>query len=133
MRAVETIERNARAQVQLIEDILNGAPIINGKLHLEIHAMDIGEVVRSALGAVRPAADAKGIALSVDVDASASKIAGDPKRLQQVVWNLANNAIKFTPKGGTHCDLIKGGSRRCGARSERYWAGNTNRLPLPRF
>ena len=100
VRAVDSIERNARAQVRLIEDILDGSRIITGKLHLEIRPLDLTALVQAALDAVRPAADAKRIALTVSIDPAASRVMGDPDRLQQVVWNLANNAIKFTPKDG---------------------------------
>jgi signal transduction histidine kinase/CheY-like chemotaxis protein len=101
LRAVDTIERNARAQVRLIEDILDGSRIITGNLHLEIRPLDLTVLVYAALDAVRPAAEAKRIALSVAVAPEAARVVGDPERLQQVVWNLANNAIKFTDKGGT--------------------------------
>jgi PAS domain S-box-containing protein len=100
-RGLETIERNAKAQVVLIEDILDGSRIITGKLHLEIRPLDMTALVHSALDAVRPAAEAKQIELRVDLEPAAARIVGDPDRLQQVVWNLANNAVKFTPKGGT--------------------------------
>ena len=100
VRAVDTIERNARAQVRLIEDILDGSRIMTGKLQLEIRPLDLTALVRAALDAVRPAADAKRIALTVQIDPAAALVVGDPDRLQQVVWNLANNAIKFTPKDG---------------------------------
>ncbi len=100
LRAMEIIERNALAQVQLIEDILDGSRIISGKLHLEIRPLDMTALVRAAIDAVRPAAEGKKIELSVVVEPAAARIVGDPDRLQQVVWNLANNAIKFTPKGG---------------------------------
>ena len=99
-RGLETIERNATAQVQLIEDILDGSRIITGKLHLEIGPLDLTALVRAALDAVRPAADAKGIRLTTTLDPEAARLVGDPERLQQVVWNLVNNAVKFTPKGG---------------------------------
>lgn len=99
-RGLETIERNARAQVQLIEDILDGSRIITGKLHLEIQALDVNALVLAAIDSVRPAADAKGIELSLDLDPAAAQLEGDAERLQQVVWNLANNAVKFTPRGG---------------------------------
>jgi CheY-like chemotaxis protein/nitrogen-specific signal transduction histidine kinase len=115
-RGLETIERNATAQVQLIEDILDGSRIITGKLHLEIRPLDLTALVRAALDAVRPAADAKGIRLTTTIDPEAARVIGDPERLQQVVWNLANNAVKFTPKGGavdvalvrsgTHIELL---------------------------
>jgi CheY-like chemotaxis protein/two-component sensor histidine kinase len=97
---VDSIERNARAQVRLIEDILDGSRIITGNLYLEIRPLDLTALVQAALDAVRPAADAKRIALTVRIDPAASRVVGDPDRLQQVVWNLANNAIKFTPKDG---------------------------------
>jgi PAS domain S-box-containing protein len=100
LRGVETIERNAKAQVHLIEDILDGSRIITGKLHLETRPLDMTAVVQAALDAVRPAAAAKGIELLVHLDPDAAGVSGDPERLQQVVWNLANNAVKFTPKGG---------------------------------
>lgn len=99
-RGLETIERNANAQVKLIEDILDGSRIITGKLHLEIRAIDLNAVIYAALDAVRPAAEAKNIALEAALDPDAAHVTGDPDRLQQVVWNLVNNAIKFTPKGG---------------------------------
>jgi len=99
-RGLETIERNAKVQVRLIEDILDGSRIITGKLHLEIRPLDLTALVRAALDAVRPAADAKGISLALELDPDAARVVGDPERLQQVVWNLANNAVKFTPRGG---------------------------------
>ena len=99
-RGVDTIERNARSQVRLVEDILDGSRIITGKLHLEIRPLDLTRVVQAALDAVRPAAAAKKIALHITLDPAAARIKGDPDRLQQVVWNLVNNAMKFTPKGG---------------------------------
>jgi signal transduction histidine kinase/DNA-binding response OmpR family regulator len=100
LRGLETIERNAKAQVQLIEDILDSSRIIAGKLHLEVRSLDLTAVVRAALDAVRPAAAAKDIAITVTLDPAAAHIRGDTDRLQQVVWNLVNNAIKFTPRKG---------------------------------
>jgi signal transduction histidine kinase len=101
LRAVETIERNAKSQVQLIEDILDGSRIITGKLRLEIRPLDMTTLVSAAMDAIRPAAEAKSIRVSITLDPMAARIVGDPGRLQQVVWNLANNAIKFTPRGGS--------------------------------
>ncbi len=99
-RGLETIERNALAQVQLIEDILDGSRIITGKLQLEIRSTDLALILHAAVDAFRPAAAAKSIALNLTLDEAASRIQGDPDRLQQVVWNLVNNALKFTPKCG---------------------------------
>jgi signal transduction histidine kinase len=101
VRAVDSIERNGRAQVRLIDDILDGSRIITGKLQLEVGPLDLTTVVRAALDSVQAAADAKRITLTASLDANAALIVGDSERLQQVVWNLANNAIKFTPKEGT--------------------------------
>jgi CheY-like chemotaxis protein len=99
-RAVETIERNAKAQAQLIGDILEVSRITSGKLRLELHPLDPRAVVRSAVETVRPGAEAKGIHLDTALDEAVEPVLGDPDRLQQVVWNLLSNAIKFTPRGG---------------------------------
>ncbi len=98
--ALETIERNARAQSQLIEDLMDVSRIITGKLRLDVRPVDLASVVEAAVEAVRPAAEAKGIRLQRVLDTYAGPVPGDPVRLQQVVWNLLSNAIKFTPKGG---------------------------------
>lgn len=99
-RALETIERNARAQSQLIEDILDVSRVISGKLRLEVRPLDLGTVIEAAVDTALPAADAKDIRLQRVLDSGASMVSGDSTRLQQVVWNLLSNAIKFTPKGG---------------------------------
>jgi PAS domain S-box-containing protein len=99
-RALESIERNTRAQVQLIDDLLDVSRIISGKLRLHVRAVDLIPVIEAALEATRPAAEAKGIQLELALDAGAGPVPGDPDRLQQVFWNLLSNAIKFTPKGG---------------------------------
>jgi len=98
-RALETIERNARAQAQLIEDLLDVSSIIAGKLRIEFAAVDVQSVVEAALETVRPAAEAKGIRLQ-STPALDCPVMGDAQRLQQVVWNLLSNAVKFTPRGG---------------------------------
>jgi signal transduction histidine kinase/ActR/RegA family two-component response regulator len=100
LRAVETIERNARAQAQLIEDILDVSRVITGKLRLQIEPVDMTSVVGAAVDAVRLAADSKGIQLEVTLEPEAIQASGDAGRLQQIVWNLLSNAIKFTPGGG---------------------------------
>jgi len=99
-RALATIERNARAQNQLIDDLLDVSRIITGKLRLNVRGVDLENVISAALDAVRPAAEAKDICLEMLPDSPAQMISGDPDRLQQVMWNLLLNAVKFTPKGG---------------------------------
>ncbi len=99
-RAVETINRNAAAQNQLIADMLDVSRIVSGKLRLDLRSVDPGAVIRAAVDTVLPAAQAKGISLQTVMDPGAGPITGDPDRLQQVVWNLLSNAIKFTPRGG---------------------------------
>ena len=99
-RALETIERNARAQSQLIEDILDVSRVISGKMRLEVRPLDLATVIEAAVDTALPAADAKGIRLQRVLDSGASMVSGDSTRLQQVVWNLLSNAIKFTPRGG---------------------------------
>ncbi len=99
-QTVEIIERNGRMQLQLIEDLLDTARIISGKLKLEVQPVALVGVVTAALEAVRPAAQAKSIEMVSDIDPLAGQITGDPGRLQQVVWNLLSNAIKFTPRSG---------------------------------
>ncbi|MES2638749.1 MAG: ATP-binding protein [Myxococcota bacterium] len=97
-RGLETIERNARAQAQLIDDLLDVSRILSGKLKLEIEPIDLGPIVEQAVESVRPAADARGIVLQVAMD-SGGTVMGDAGRLQQIVWNLLTNAIKFSPRG----------------------------------
>lgn len=100
VRAIETIERNAKSQAQLIEDILDVSRVITGKLHLNIGLVDFASVINAAIDSVQLAAESKDIQLEVTLDPSARRVSGDPSRLQQVVWNLLSNAIKFTPSGG---------------------------------
>lgn len=99
--ALETIERNARAQAQLIEDLLDVSRIITGKLRLDIRPVEPVAVINAAIDAVRPAADAKHVRIEAVLDPRAGVVSGDPDRLQQVLWNLLSNAIKFTPKDGS--------------------------------
>ena len=98
--AVDTIERNAKAQAQLIEDLLDVSRIITGKLRLEIRTLMLTPTVEAAIDSLQPTAAAKGVRLQLALDPDAGPVAGDSARLQQVVWNLLSNAIKFTPKGG---------------------------------
>lgn len=99
-QAIEIIERNARSQAQVVEDILDVSRMITGKLTLNIGLVDIAAVINAAIDSVQLAADSKQINLQVQVDPAAGHVWGDASRLQQVVWNLVSNAIKFTPPGG---------------------------------
>ncbi len=100
-QALETIERNAKSQAQLIEDLLDVSRIITGKLRLDIRPVEPVAVINAAIDAVRPAAEAKNVRLQTVLDPWAGIISGDPDRLQQVLWNLLSNALKFTPKDGS--------------------------------
>jgi signal transduction histidine kinase/ActR/RegA family two-component response regulator len=99
-RGLEVIERNARAQAQLVDDLLDVSRIITGKLRLDVRPVELPLLVEGALDAVRTAADARGIRLDVSLDTDAGPVAGDEARLRQILWNLLSNAVKFTPRGG---------------------------------
>jgi CheY-like chemotaxis protein len=98
-KAIDVIDRNSRRQSQMVDDLLDMSRIMSGKLRLEVQRLDLAPVIEEAIAAAQPAADAKGIRL-VTALGSAATVQGDPVRLQQVVWNLVSNAIKFTPRGG---------------------------------
>jgi signal transduction histidine kinase len=112
---LETIDRNARAQSRLIEDILDFSRINAGKLRLDVRPADLSDIIDAATDVVRPGADAKGVRIERVIDPEAGHVSGDADRLQQVVWNLLSNAVKFTPRGGkvlirlerinSHCEL----------------------------
>jgi PAS domain S-box-containing protein len=99
-QGLEVIERNARSQAQLIEELLDMSRVINGKLRLDVQPVDLQVIISEAIESVRPAAEGKGIRLIKVLDPKGAPIIGDPNRLQQVLWNLLTNAIKFTPQGG---------------------------------
>ena len=99
-KALDTIERNARAQAQLIDDLLDVSRIVTGKLRMDVRPSDPNSFIDAAVEAVRPAAEAKGVRVQKVIDTGLISIPGDPVRLQQVIWNLLSNAIKFTPRGG---------------------------------
>ncbi|MCA1816566.1 MAG: PAS domain-containing sensor histidine kinase [Acidobacteria bacterium] len=99
--AVEVIENSARAQAQLIGDLLDISRIITGKIRLNVQPADLRAVVEAATEVVRPSAEARSISLTSRLGAGAARVSGDPDRLQQVVWNLLSNAVKFTPVGGS--------------------------------
>lgn len=100
VRAIETIDRNAKSQAQLVEDILDVSRVITGKLRLNIAPVDAASIINAAIDSVQLAADSKNIELEVTLDPTARHIQGDASRLQQIVWNLLSNAIKFTQPGG---------------------------------
>jgi len=98
--AADVIDRSGKAQAQLIDDLLDTARIISGKLRLEVGPVDLVSVIEQAVQTIYPAADAKGILLETNLPSEIGQITGDPSRLQQVIWNLLSNAVKFTPQGG---------------------------------
>jgi PAS domain S-box-containing protein len=97
---IEVIERNARAQAKLIEELLDMSRVISGKMRLDVQHFDLQVMVAEAVESIRPSAEAKGIRLTRVLDPKGGPMTGDPNRLQQVLWNLLTNAVKFTPKGG---------------------------------
>ncbi len=99
-RAMEAIERNAKALHQLVNDLLDVSRIVSGKLRLDVQAVALNETIAAAVDAIRPAADAKGIHLVTSIDLGSRWVNGDSSRLQQVVWNLLSNAVRFTPADG---------------------------------
>ncbi|HYP98916.1 MAG TPA: PAS domain S-box protein [Polyangiaceae bacterium] len=106
-KPVEVIHRNAQAQVRIIDDILDVSRVINGKLQIDPKPTDFVVIVRDALEVIRPSADAKRIKVDFKPDAELCLMVADPERLQQVVWNLLSNSVKFTPSGGTIEVLIR--------------------------
>ncbi|HYH45913.1 MAG TPA: ATP-binding protein, partial [Thermoanaerobaculia bacterium] len=99
-KGLKVIERNARVQAQLIDDLLDISRIVSGKLRLDVQPVDLAAVVEAAVQSTLPAAEAKAIRLHKVIDPRAGPVSGDPARLQQVLWNLLTNALKFTPRGG---------------------------------
>ncbi|TDU81493.1 PAS domain S-box-containing protein [Prosthecobacter fusiformis] len=100
LEGLEVISRNAKAQTQIIEDILDMSRIVNGKLRLSIQPIHLSMIVTAAVETLQPAANGKGVQLQVEAGQLGGRFHGDPNRLQQVLWNLISNALKFTPKGG---------------------------------
>jgi signal transduction histidine kinase len=100
VHGLETIERNARAQAQIVDDLLDVSRVITGKLRLNMQPVDLVRVIEHAVESVKPAVDAKGLVLTCSRDPDTGPFVGDPDRLQQVAWNLLSNAVKFTPPGG---------------------------------
>ena len=107
-KAIDVIRRNARLQVQMIDDLLDVSRIITGKLRLKVQPVDLRAIVVAAVDGLRPAAEAKAISLQLQLDSSLEQVSGDTDRLQQVMWNLISNAIKFTPQDGRVAVSLKG-------------------------
>ena len=100
IQGLEAIDRNARVQAQLIDDLLDVSRIVSGKLNLDVRPLDVSSVIRTSINVVLPAADAKGILVDYFAQPGVGAISGDSARMQQIVWNLLSNAVKFTAKGG---------------------------------
>lgn len=100
-QGLEAIERNARIQAQLIDDLLDVSRIVSGKLHLNVRPLEISSVIQAAMNVVLPAAHAKDLSLQYWAQPGLGAISADPARLQQIIWNLLSNAVKFTPRGGS--------------------------------
>ena len=105
--AIEIIDRNARVQTQLIEEILDVSRIVSGKVRLEVHPVEIAQSINAAVDSIRLAAQSKNIQLQLIVDPTTGLVSGDPDRLQQIVWNLLSNAVKFTAPGGSVQTLLR--------------------------
>ena len=99
-RGLETLERNATWLTQIVEDVLDVSRIVSGKIRLDVQPVELPLIVDNAVATIQPAADAKGVRIQTMVDPRVGPVSGDPGRLQQVVWNLVSNAVKFTPKKG---------------------------------
>ena len=112
-RALASIERNAQSQARVVEDLIELSRVVTGKLQLRTKPMDLRVVVEAALDVVRTAAAAKGVSIQSKLSPSPAIVSGDRDRLQQVVWNLMSNAVKFTPSGGTVKVELDGDSRNC--------------------
>jgi len=109
VRAIESIERNAKSQAQLIEDLLDISRITSGKLRLDVKPIRLVSIITAAIDSIQPAADAKGVKMEMVLDPAADHVEGDASRLQQVVWNCLANAVKFTPSGGQIGVRLEGG------------------------
>ncbi len=110
--AIDAIYRNSKTQAQIINDLLDVSRIISGKLQLTIEPLDLGQAVQNAIETIKIAAAAKNISVNTEIDASVGPVAADATRLQQVIWNILSNAVKFTPKGGKiQVNLGRDGSR----------------------
>src|SRR6201988_2837416 len=118
-QGLEAIDRNARVQAQLIDDLLDVSRIVSGKLNLDVRPLDLASIARAAINVVRPAADAKGISLDYSAEPGLGAISADSARLHQIIWNLLSNAVKFTPHGGKIIVRVeRDGTDACGGGRE---------------
>jgi PAS domain S-box-containing protein len=131
-RALQTVERNAHAQVRLINDLLDVSRIITGKLRLDLRPVSLASIVEAAVDSVQPTAEAKGIRLQTLFDTQVGLVSGDPDRLQQVVWNLLSNAIKFTPRQGRVRVSLEQVDSHVENQRERQRARHPRGVPAPR-
>jgi CheY-like chemotaxis protein len=104
-RGLEAIDRNVRAQAQIVSDLLDMSRIVSGKIHLEVQPINLNDVIHNSIEAVRPSVEAKQLRVRTLLDSSVGLVRADPNRLQQVLWNLLSNAVKFTPSGG-HIQVV---------------------------
>ena len=131
-RAIDAIARNAAAQSQIIDDLLDVSRIVAGQLRLDVDFIDISQTVNAAVDVVRPAAEAKGVALQMVINPEAGVIKGDGGRLQQIIWNLLNNAVKFTLAGRPHLSDVAAVESSVEIESHRHGQGHRARVSAPR-
>ncbi len=124
-----SIDRNARAQTQIIEDLLDMSRIISGKVRFEVQIVDLGPIVRAAVDTLKPAADARGVQLQLDLDPNVATVVADPGRLHQIFWNLLSNAVKFTPRGGCVRSAARTARFTVPREHHGYRRGNPARIP----
>src|SRR6185437_8210982 len=130
---LEVITRNTKSQVQLIEDVLDVSRIVSGKLRLEIRPCELVDTIRAGIESVRPSAEARGITLDVDLDPGASPAICDSTRIEQVVWNLVSNAVKFTPPGRNRPRHAEARSIQLAHHRERHRPRDRPRASPPRL
>ena len=133
-QALATIERNAKLQAELIEDLLDVSRILRGKLNLNISPINLAAIIQGAIETVRLAAEAKSITVEANLDAEVGQVAGDSTRLQQVVWNLLSNAVKFTPPGGrveVRLEQVEDTGMRGNGDAGKPGCGDAENLPEP--
>ena len=121
---LDVIERNTKAQVKLIEDVLDVSRIVSGKVRLDIRDCDLIKAINAGIDSVRPAAEARNITIDVQLDPAAGRASCDAARIQQIVWNLLSNAIKFTPQGGECSRSTRPRAIEFANYGERQWSGH---------